>query len=77
MGGRAKTLTKVISMRLTEEDKGKLDRLAGQIPIPPLTIARVALRLGLDVLLDDPTKILAKPIEKRGGARRRKKKGSK
>lgn len=52
-------LTRVVSMRLSEEDKRLLDSVAAQIPIvPPLTLARAAMRIGLETIRADPKRAL-------------------
>jgi hypothetical protein len=55
---RRKTLTKPISMRLAPQDAAALDAVSSLIPMPRLTIARIALRLGLAELREHPTRVL-------------------
>lgn len=57
-------LTEVISMRLSPEDKAKLDELAERMPIKRLTIARVAMRIGLEAIAKDPSVLLSVPEDK-------------
>ena len=77
MADSRKRLTEVITLRLAPADRDALDAVARTIPdVPTLTIARIALRLGLRRLAEDPKRIVGQPDEKRGGARRRKKDGS-
>jgi hypothetical protein len=60
-------LVKVVSMRLSADDDKLLRSVAAQVPvIPPLTLARVAMRIGLEIIQKDP----ARAIE--GSAKRRK-----
>lgn len=63
-GIRTKTpggeLTDVISMRLAAEDRQLIEAVAALVPVVPrLTLARIALRIGLEVLLKNPTRALA------------------
>jgi hypothetical protein len=48
-------LTEAISLRITTEDRALLDALAARLPMKALSIARVALRLGLKELTVNPT----------------------
>jgi hypothetical protein len=43
-----------ISLRITKEDKAALDALAASSPLKALTIARIAMRIGLAALRNDP-----------------------
>jgi hypothetical protein len=55
-----KRLTNIISMRLSAEDDRLLRAVAALVPIVPrLTLARVALRLGLEAIRQNPTSALA------------------
>jgi hypothetical protein len=46
-------------MRLSPDDRKRLDRLASQIPIVPrLTLARLAFRIGLEAIAQNPTRWL-------------------
>lgn len=54
----ARELSEVISMRLSAEDKARLDAIAKRLPIKRLTIARVAMRIGLDAIAKDPAVLL-------------------
>ena len=52
-------LSKIISMRLSVEDKKLLDAVSNLVPaIPRLTLARLALRIGLDVVRKSPSRAL-------------------
>lgn len=49
----------IISMRLSLEDGDALDRVAKLIPaIPRLTLARMALRIGLEEIRKQPTRTM-------------------
>jgi hypothetical protein len=53
-------LTGMISMRLTAEDEQFLDSVAALVPVAPrLALARVALRLGLEQIRQNPARALA------------------
>ena len=55
----ADELSEMISLRLSAEDKARLDALSERLPaMKPLSIARMALRLGLDVIEKDPLALL-------------------
>lgn len=55
-----KNLTTVISMRLSAEDEQLLRRVADLVPVVPrLTLARLALRLGLEAIKESPARALA------------------
>jgi len=56
---REAELTEVISMRLTQRDRAMLAAVAKRIPtIPRLTLARLALRLGLSIIRANPAEAL-------------------
>jgi hypothetical protein len=58
-------LTEVVSMRLSPEDRQLLDSVAALVPVVPrLTLARVALRLGLEIIRRNPAQALA-PLGRR------------
>jgi hypothetical protein len=60
-------LTDVISMRLSPDDRALLDSVSALVPvIPRLTLARLALRLGLEVIRQNPARALA-PQARRAG----------
>jgi hypothetical protein len=53
-------LTEVVSMRLSLDDKRLLDAVAAQVPVvPALTLARIAMRIGLAAIRQDPARALA------------------
>ncbi len=56
---RTRELSKAISMRLAPEDTNALNEVCERIPMPRLTVARIALRLGLAALMKDPAKVFA------------------
>lgn len=73
LGGRERQLTGMLSVRLSDEDVARLSALSERMPVfTPTTIARIAMRLGLAALERDPSLALSQPIERRGGARKRK-----
>jgi len=73
LGGRGRELTAMISVRLSENDLEQLNALAEAIPaLTPTTIARVAMREGFKALAKNPALALSQPVERRGGARKRK-----
>lgn len=73
LGGRGRELTAMISVRLSENDLEQLHALAEAMPaFPPTTIARVAMRVGFEALAKNPGLALSQPVERRGGARKRK-----
>ena len=52
-------LMRIISMRLSSEDGDALDRVAKLIPaIPRLTLARMALRIGLEEIRKQPARTM-------------------
>jgi hypothetical protein len=55
---RTRKLTDLISMRLSPDDSEELDAVCEHIPMPRLTIARIALRLGLAELRKNPARVL-------------------
>ena len=63
------TLSRQIAIRLDESDISRLDALAERIPIASRNaIARAALRMGLELLEKNPTRVLA---DKKPRARKR------
>jgi hypothetical protein len=53
-------LKQIISMRLSPDDSASLDQVAQLIPaIPRLTLARMALRIGLEEIRKRPTRAIA------------------
>lgn len=52
-------LDDIISIRVTERDKKAIAGLAKRLPIKRVTIARIALRIGLAALEKDPSQMLA------------------
>jgi hypothetical protein len=64
-GTAGSELTDVISMRLSPDDRHLLDSVAALVPVVPrLTLARVALRLGLEVIRRNPAEALAAPVRR-------------
>lgn len=70
-------LTEMISIRVSKADVRAMKRVTELLPIKPITIARIALRIGLAALEDDPARIReavgakrapakAKPKQRRG-----------
>ena len=54
-------LTDVISMRLSPEDGRLLDSIAALVPVVPrLTLARIALRIGLEAIRQNPARVLGR-----------------
>lgn len=52
-------LTDMISMRLTPEDSQLLDSVAALVPVVPrLTIARVAMKIGLKQIRQNPARAI-------------------
>jgi hypothetical protein len=70
---RARKLTDLISMRLSPEDSKELDVVCERLPMPRLTVARIALRIGLSELRENPARILEGESKRpqRAKARRR------
>ena len=59
-------LTEVISMRLSMEDCVLLEKVSTAVPaIPRLTLARLALRMGLDAIRQNPARALTPKGKKR------------
>lgn len=57
---RDSELTGMISMRLTSEDEQLLDLVAALVSVAPrLALARVALRIGLEQIRQNPARALA------------------
>jgi hypothetical protein len=60
-------LTDMISMRLSPEDGQLLDSVAALVPVVPrLTLARVALRIGLEQIRQNPARALAPQGRRQG-----------
>jgi hypothetical protein len=60
-----------LGLRLTAEEAARLDAIVERIPIASRhSIARAALRIGLEALEDDPTRIVAPARKPRRPARR-------
>jgi len=54
-------LTDIISMRLSPEDGRLLDSIAALVPVVPrLTLARIALRIGLEAIRQNPARVLGR-----------------
>jgi hypothetical protein len=52
-------LSDIVSMRLSPDDRKRLDRVASQVPIVPrLTLVRLAFRIGLEAIAQNPTRAL-------------------
>lgn len=65
-------LSEALYIRATPDDARRLAALAEQIPIASKnTIARVALRLGMEQLEEDPARILATGAPPKRGPRRK------
>lgn len=59
-GTSSSELTDVISMRLSPDDRKLLDHVSSMVPvIPRLTLARIALRIGLETIRQNPAQALA------------------
>lgn len=57
-------LSEAISLRVTPDDRQALDALAARFPLKAMTIARIALRLGLAEVARNPSVLFeAKPVE--------------
>lgn len=67
---RTRKLTDPISMRLSPDDNEELDAVCERIPMPRLTIARIALRLGLAELKENPARVLEGASKKRSRRKR-------
>jgi hypothetical protein len=62
-----------IYIRVTAEDTERLDGLAERIELATRSsLARAAMRIGLEAIEQDPAVLFGQPIPKRGGTRRRK-----
>jgi hypothetical protein len=60
--GSGGELTDIISMRLSPDDRQLLETVAGLVPVvPKLTLARLALRIGLETIRRNPAQALAAP----------------
>jgi hypothetical protein len=58
------TLDQQVAIRLSKDDLGRLDAMKDRLPIASRNaIARAALRLGLDLLEEDPTRLLKPPAK--------------
>lgn len=54
-------LTDIISMRLSQEDLRLLDSVSALVPVVPrLTLARIALRIGLEAIRQNPARVLGR-----------------
>jgi len=64
-------LDQQIAMRVSGEDVARIDALAARVPIATRNaIARAALRFGLEVLEENPGRLISEqPPPKRGGRR--------
>jgi hypothetical protein len=64
-GASGGELTDVISMRLSADDRQLLDAVSALVPvIPRLTLARLALRIGLEAIRQNPARALAPQARK-------------
>lgn len=52
-------LSEAISLRVTPEDREALDSLASRFPLKAMTIARIALRLGMSEIAKNPAALFA------------------
>ena len=60
-------LTEALYLRASATDIDRLDALVEQIQVGSRNaIARIAMRLGLELLEEDPSRILKQPMPKRG-----------
>jgi hypothetical protein len=58
--GEKLSLATVVSLRLTDDDRSRLDAVAARLPVVPrLTLARIALRMGLEVIAKNPSVLLS------------------
>lgn len=62
---RTRKLTDAISLRLSPEDSDELDAVCEKIPMPRLTVARIAMRLGLAELRENPARVLETQVTAR------------
>jgi hypothetical protein len=53
----AEDLSEALYVRVTKSDKAALDDLAGRLPLKSASIARIALRIGLQAIDKDPSAI--------------------
>lgn len=53
-------LSRAISLRISRKDQEALERLLGFLPLKKLTIARLALRIGLESLRKNPGQVIRK-----------------
>lgn len=58
----AEELDKVISLRLSKDDFSSLDTLSKRLPLKKLTIARIALRLGLKEIEKNPAVLFSADV---------------
>lgn len=65
-----KELDAMISIRISKADVKAMKRLADVLPMKPITIARIALRLGLVALEEDPLRMAREATEVRDRPRR-------
>lgn len=65
------TLSKALFLRVGPEDIDRLDALSARLPVVSKNaIARTAMRLGMAILEEDPTRVLDVPSPRRGRRRR-------
>lgn len=69
-------LDEMISIRVSKDDVEAMKRLADRLPIKPITIARIALRLGLDALTRDPGKVFGGKTAVRSPKKKAKRRGA-
>jgi hypothetical protein len=50
-------LTEAIYLRISQDDRARLDKLANRLPLKMAAIARIALRIGLAEIERDPARI--------------------
>jgi hypothetical protein len=63
-------LSEALYIRVAKDDLARLDALVERIPIASRNaIARTAMRLGIALLEEDPARVLASPLPRRGGRR--------
>lgn len=55
---RREDLSEMISIRLSKGDVAALAKLEKILPLKRITIARTALRLGIDALIEEPARLL-------------------
>lgn len=57
---RAPALTESLSMRISKADRAQLERLSSRVrALKPVTLARIALTIGLGMLERDPSALLS------------------